>query len=153
MHQNDDYSCGAISVFMVVSALSGFPSTLSEIKNHQKALLMLLKTNPETGTYQNDMVRALKTYSRYRNPKKPYKIVVRSFAKKPPTRKLLEEYLNKGYIGVGCVDVNNHWLVIRGIKGNRVYVADPDRNGVRQCLIDICLSRLHKGSIVFVKAG
>jgi len=117
------------------------------VKRNRRWLRYLLKTDFNKGTFQKDLVTALRKFD--------FKCAVRSFTNIMPSRigikKLLNEYLHNGYLAIACVDSGDHWIVIRALRGDRVYVADPDWTAPKYHSLTKFYERVKNGSIVFVK--
>lgn len=138
MHQNDDYSCGKICTYMVIAAFG---------ERRRKLLRWVLKTDWNLGTFQKDLIKAL----RYQGFSCHVKSFVNTWWTGPRIIREFKSYFNNGYLAVACVDNNQHWIVVRGIKGNRVYVADPDLFGPEYHTLTKFIERIKLGSVVFVK--
>lgn len=134
-HQPDDFSCGRSSVVMVLWAFGiGFdPEELDE----------QLEISPETGTRQAGIVQAARFYG--------LSVKEVSFANRKPSLRNIKSKLSKGYLGVCSVDNNGHWIVLRGIRPKSVFVADPNPKAPKRQLLRTVLTRLSKGSIIWVR--
>lgn len=139
LHQNDEHSCGAVSAYMVTANFG--------VKRSRKWIRYLLKTDFNLGTYQKDLVKALRRFK--------FKCSVHSFINEFPTalglQRLLSNYFNNGYLAIACVDDNQHWIVLRALGDNRVYIADPNPYSPKYHTLDKLYGRIKNGSIVFVK--
>lgn len=138
MHQTDDYSCGRVCAYMVTANFG--------VRGNRKWLRYLLKTDFNLGTFQKDLVKALRKFKFVCSPhasKSFYNVAVLS--------DLLEKYLDAGYLAIACVDNNDHWIVVRAIRNNRVYIADPDWTAPKHHHLVKFFERVKDGSIVFVK--
>jgi ABC-type bacteriocin/lantibiotic exporter with double-glycine peptidase domain len=161
-YQSDDYSCGQKCALMVLEAMIpyyhsahfGTSRTTDDYSRAVGALNAFLQCSPERGTYQKDLVRALRISTQYLSTPLTTKIVSMAKSENRATRLVMptiQQYLDAGWLGIACVDFNQHWVVIRGIRGKRIYLADPDPNGVKYTTINKFKHRLGAGSIVFVK--
>ena len=139
MNQYDDYSCGRICAYMVTAAFG--------VKQQRKYLRRLLKTDFNMGTYQKDLVLALRRF----NFMCSVKTLATNDESPSEVKRLLKHYFERGYIAVASVDNGEHWIVVRGLRKNRVYIADPDPYGVRYHSLSKFYRRIKLGSLVFVK--
>lgn len=138
LHQSDDYSCGKACAYMVTAAFG--------VRQQRRYLRKLLKTDLNMGTYQKDLVAALKTFG--------FRCQIVSFANKKDKitiKSALAHFFAEEYLAVACVDNNNHWIVVRGMRNGRVYIADPDPYGVKYHTLQKFYERVKNGSMVFVK--
>jgi len=116
------------------------------IRRQRKYLKRLLKTDLNEGTYQKDLVEALQRFG--------FKTQIVSLANKKDKltiKSALAHFFSEGYLAVACVDDNNHWIVVRGMRNGRVYIADPDPYGVRYHTLQKFYERVKNGSFIFVK--
>ena len=102
-----------------------------------------LEITPETGTRQVGIVRAARAYG--------LSVKEVSFANRKPSLRNIKSKLGKGYLGVCSVDNNSHWMVLRGIRPRSVFVADPNPRAPKRQLLRTVLTRLSKGSIIWLK--
>lgn len=130
MHQHDDYSCGRVCVYMVTANLGG--------KVSRKWLKYLLQTNEASGTPQQNIINALRDFGYACNVTTD--VGIRSIKRR----------LGKG-LAIACVDDNQHWIVVRGLGKNRVYVADPLPLNPQYHSLTKFAQRVKNGSIIFVK--
>ncbi len=139
MHQTDDYSCGRVCAYMVTANFG--------VRRNRRWLRFLLKTDFNKGTFQKDLVLALRKFD--------FACSVHSTIGGPfpkaTIKRLLNHWLNKGYLAIACVDDNDHWIVVRALRGDRVYIADPDWTAPKYHTLTKFYERVKKGSIVFVK--
>ena len=139
MNQYDDYSCGRICAYMVTAAFG--------VRQQRKYLRRLLKTDFNMGTYQKDLVSALRRFG--------FRCSVKTLATNdeslPQVKRLLKHYFEKGYIAVASVDNGEHWIVVRGLRNERVYIADPDPYGAKYHSLVKFYSRVRLGSLIFVQ--
>lgn len=139
MNQYDDHSCGRICAYMVTAAFG--------VRQQRKYLRQLLKTDFNMGTYQKDLVLALRRFGFMCS----VKTLATNDESQATVKRWLKHYFDKGYIAVASVDKGEHWIVVRGLKNDRVYVADPDPYGVKYHSLATFYSRIRLGSLVFVK--
>lgn len=117
------------------------------VKRNRRLLKYLLKTDLNFGTFQKNIIRALRKFK--------FRCSVVSFANDMPTeagvKKLLSKYFKNGYLGIACVDDNEHWIIVRGIRKSRVYIADPEIQAPKYHTLSNFYKRVKLGSIIFVK--
>lgn len=137
LRQRDDISCGPTCAYMVAEAFGK--------RGKRKALRRWLKTDKNLGTHQKDLIAGFRRVGLRSN--------VWSFAADYPGEQLLAGLLQDAFdsndLVVACVDNSEHWIVLRGIVGKRIYVADPD-NEIRYHTLRKLTERLRNGSLVFV---
>lgn len=135
MYQHDDYSCGLVCAQMVTEAFGS--------KIHKDLMAFIMNTEQSRGTFQADLVHGLKLLKFSR------KVV--SLVNKPVSIRQIRSRIASGHLAICCVDANDHWIVLRGIKGNRIYVADPIPKSRKFHSLDSFKSRIVGGSIIFIK--
>jgi len=107
IYQNDDYSCGRCCVYMIAE-LFGID------KSHRPVMSELLNTDRNSGTYQKDIVATLNVYG----------LTTKVFSETFCTLRAMKSQSKKNRILICYVD-SDHWIVVRGFSGSRVYIADP----------------------------
>jgi hypothetical protein len=100
------------------------------------------------GTFQNDIIKALRAYDFGCIPKS---LVDSKTFNKEKVKALFSLFFKKGYLAVACVDDGQHWILVRGMKRSRVYIADPDWCAPRYHNIDTFYRRIKNGSVIFVR--
>jgi hypothetical protein len=105
----------------------------------------MLGTSPEGGTFQTAIVRMAKAFK--------CSVKEASFANRRPSIRNIKYRLDKGYIGICAVDANEHWIILRGMSGQVVYIADPDPNAPKRQLWRTFLRRITKGSIIWIRGS
>lgn len=135
IQQKDEISCGEKCVLMTLRRFG--------IKTHKQKVQKILKTKKNDGTYQKDIVAALKYF------KLDYFVVSLLNKKRggftsPPVNGRYKTH------AICCVDNNGHWLIVRGFTQKSILIADPALSGFSRMSFDKFNERLRGGSCIFV---
>lgn len=147
LYQNSDYTCGSTCAAMVVGAFG--------IRNNKRLLRKLLLTDFNEGTFQRDLSNGIRLFGPLVAGRK-FSVATKSFideVKFPPDQIYctFESYFSKGYLAIACVDDGQHYIVVRGIRNSRVYIADPEMFSPKYMTLTKFAKRIKKGSAVFIK--